>query len=682
MSTIAFKRRTAFASTVRNSPGGDRIGALTAARPMAGSFTRVSHAVRAFAAFVLLCHGTASQAEVLRIEVRHRDDYGTHERIIGRVHFAVDPEAAANRGIADLRLAPPNAAGKVEFASDLLFFLPKSTAGARGTVFLEAVNRGRDQSLGLMSDARQRDLAPERWDLGDRFVLTQGFAAAFLGWQFDVRPVQGLTFDAPIAAVRGAVRASYVEDGSGPRYTGFGVQYCARDQAQPDATLSFRRTFDGPAEVLSRDRWQFGPDGCSVRLPAGFEAGLYEAVYEAEGSPVAGLGLAALRDFASYLKFGASSGERQLRERPELVAHVIGFGYSQSARLLREFVRDGFNRDERGRRAFDGLMIASAGAGGGSFNHRFAMPGQAGNSVLSVLRPVDVPPFTDAGLLARARVDGVVPKILYTFSSTEYWARAGSLTHTTDDGLADLPPDPSSRLYLLAGTPHASGPLPPIRDTGSQRFRHDLNFAEQRWTLRALLVALDAWVRSGTEPPASRYPTIARGELVPREDVRFPRVAALPFADYLPPVWRMDFGAGYENTRVITREPPALGAPYRVLVPQVDGDGNDVGGVALPEVAVPLGTHTGWNVTEPQLPGLRYLAGLVGAFVPFARTRDARLTASDVRPSIAERYADERDYLARVERASQALVQQRLMLADDVPLVRQRAAAMWSAAAR
>jgi hypothetical protein len=553
-------------------------------------------ALAATLAVLCLVHGAG--AEVVRIEVRHRDDYGTHERIVGRVHFAVDPAAAANRGITDLRLAPTNAVGKVEFASDLLFFLPKSGNGARGTVFLEAVNRGRDQSLGLMSDARQRDLAPERWDLGDRFVLRQGFAAAFLGWQFDVRPAQGLTFDAPTAPVRGVVRASYVEDGSGVRYTGFGVQYCARDVAQSDASLSFRRAFDAAATILPRERWQFGPDGCSVRLPGGFEPGLYEAVYEAEGSPVAGLGLAALRDFASYLKFGASNGERGLRERPELVARVIGFGYSQSARLLREFVRDGFNLDERGRRAFDGLMIASAGAGGGSFNHRFAMPGQAGNSVLSVLRPVDVPPFTDSGLLARARVDGVVPKIVYTFSSTEYWARAGSLTHTTDDGLADLPPDPSSRLYLLTGTPHASGPLPPIRNTGAQRFRHDLNFADQRWVLRALLVALDDWIRTGAEPPPSRFPTIARGELVGRESVRLPRVPALPLPEYMPPVWRMDFGPGYAESRVITREPPALGEPYRVLVPQVDADGNDLGGVALPEVAVP----PDWSARSCRLP--------------------------------------------------------------------------------
>jgi hypothetical protein len=625
---------------------------------------------------LLLLIASYAAAEVVRIDVQRRDDFGTHERIIGRVHFSIDPSGRANTGIADVTRAPRNAAGRVEFASDLLFFMPKREEGARGTVFLEVVNRGRDQSLGLMSDARQRDLAPERWDLGDRFALTQGFAVAFLGWQFDVRPSQGLTFEAPVAPVRGVVRASYVEDGSGPRYTGFGVQYCARDPNQADATLTYRTAIDAQGETLPREAWRFVSGGCTVTMAGGFKTGLYEVVYEAEGSPVAGLGLAAIRDFASYLKFGAS-GVGVLRERPALVRRVIGFGYSQSARLLREFVRDGFNRDEQGRAAFDGLFIASAGAGGGSFNHRFAMPGQAGNSVLSILRPVDMPPFSDAGLLARARVDGVVPRIFYTFSSTEYWARAGSLTHTTEDGTKDLPPDPTSRLYFLAGTPHASGPLPPLRDTGSQIYRHDLNFADQRWVMRALLVDLDDWIRSGTEPPPSRYPTIARGELVPRTSVTFPRVPTLPFADYLPAVWGMDFGANFDTTRVITREPPVLGAPYPVLVPQVNADGNDVGGIPLPEIAVPIGTHTGWNVTVPPLPGLRYLAGLVGSFVPFARTADAR--QGDGRRAISERYAGRQDYLAQVERAAQALVAQRLLLPADLSLVRQRAATAWDA---
>ena len=138
-------------------------------------------------------------------------------------------------------------------------------------------------------------------------------------------------------------------------------------------------------------------------------------------------------------------------------------------------------------------MISSAGAGGGSFNHRFAMPGVAGNSVLSVLRPVDLPPFTDEGLLAQARAARVTPKIFYTFSSTEYWARAGSLTHASDDGGRDVPLAATSRLYFLAGTPHSSGQLSLVKGPRGSPYQHFTNFAQQRWVSRALLLDLDAF---------------------------------------------------------------------------------------------------------------------------------------------------------------------------------------------
>ena len=428
-------------------------------------------------------------------------------------------------------------------------------------MFLEVVNRGRDQSLGLMSDARQRDLAPENWNLGDRFLLEQGFTVAFLGWQFDVQPGDGLALTVPTAPVSGVVRASAVTvSRSGPGGA-IGLAYCAADPSQPDATLTFRSTIDGPSTVLPRDSWQFAPDGCSVRRSAGFDAGLNEVIYRATGSPVAGLGLAAVRDFASYLKHGATV--TTLRENPALMRRVIGFGYSQSGRFLREFVRDGFNQDERGRAAFDGLMIASAGAGGGSFNHRFASPGQAGNSVLSIFRPVDLPPFTDDGLLAKATAASVVPRIFYTFSSTEYWARAGSLTHTNENGTADVPLAATSRLYFLAGhRMRREG----CRRRRSRRATRSTSPISDGCCARCSSISTSGSA-AGTEPPPSRYPTIARRQLVPREAVRFPKVPSLPFADYMPGVWRMDYGAEYATTRVITKEPPSLGDPYPVLVP-------------------------------------------------------------------------------------------------------------------
>jgi hypothetical protein len=524
-----------------------------------------------------------------------------------------------------------------------------------------------------MSDARQRSLAPEAWSLGDGFLLTKGFTVAFLGWQFDIQRGEGLALEVPSAPVTGVVRASAVTVGPSGPGAAHALTYCAADPAQADASLTFRTVMAGPPQVLPRESWRFAPDGCSVRRAVGLEAGLSEVIYRATGSPIAGLGLAAVRDFASYVKHGSSVST--LRENPALMRRVIGFGYSQSGRFLRELVRDGFNRDERGRAAFDGLLIASAGAGGGSFNHRFAAPGQAGNSVLSILRPVDLPPFTDDGLLASATASSVVPKIFYTFSSTEYWARAGSLTHTSDNGTADVPFAPTSRLYFLAGAPHASGSLPPA----AQQTRYALNFAEQRWVLRALLVALDRWVSAGAEPPPSRYPTIRDRQLVTRDAVRFPKTATLPFPDYMPGVWRMDYGPEFAARRVITNEPPTLGAPYAVLVPQVDADGNDVGGIALPEVAVPLGTHTGWNVSTFPLSGLGYLAGLVGSFEPFARTRADREQSGDARRSIAERYSSRDEYLTRVTRALADLVRARFMLEADVESALVRAGVSWDA---
>jgi hypothetical protein len=623
----------------------------------------------------LLLITTAASAEVVRIEILERDNVGKYERLIGRVYFAIDPANPANRAIADLRLAPANASGLVEFSSDVMFLRPRTSDRSLGTVFVEVVNRGNDQSLGLMSGAVGRpNVSPADWDLGDRFVLEQGFTLAFLGWQFDVPPAQGLGLRAPVAPVRGTVRTNYVHARASAGNTAFALTYCAADPAQASATLTIRTQIDGVAQAVPRQGWRFAPDGCAVGLQSAVAGGLYEVVYEASGSPVAGLGLAAVRDFVSYLKYGGAGAT--LRERPDLLQRVIGFGYSQSGRFLRELVRDGFNRDEQGRAAFDGLLIASAGAGGGSFNHRFAMPGQAGNSVLSILRPVDLPPFADDGLLARAHADGSAPRIFYTSSSTEYWARAASLTHTNEDGTADAPLAPTARHYLLSGTAHAGGPLPALR---LAQYRHDLNFAEQRWVLRALLVGLNAWIRSGVEPPPSRVPTIAGGQLVPRARVRFPALPALPFPAYMPRVWRVDYGSRYAADRIITNEPPTLGAPYAVLVPQVDADGNDEGGVRLPEVAVPLGTFTGWNRTVMPLHDLDYLAGLAGSFDPLARTRSDRERSGDPRPSIAERYKGRSDFLARVTRAIDDLIRERFLLAADRAAVLQRARDTWTA---
>lgn len=632
------------------------------------------HLLKSAALLLLVCGSAA--AEVQRIEIRSREDLGSFERLLGRVYFSTDPKLTVNQAIADIALAPRNPEGKVEFSSDLMLIRPKKGGKSRGSLFLEIANRGGPQSLGLLSGAAGGDPRPEHWDLGDRFVLEQGFTLAYLGWQFDLAAGRGVKLYAPVAPVEGPVRQSHVEPpGAGTHANTFSLAYCATDPEDKTARLTYRMKIDEPGKVIDRSLWHFRNDGCAVTIQGSFDTGLYEAIYRAKNPAVAGLGMAAIRDFVSYLKYGGKSSE--LREDPSQLRRIIGYGYSQSGRFLREFLRDGFNQDEMGRAAFDALMISSAGAGGGSFDHRFAMPGVAGNSVLDILRPSDIPPFTDDGVLAKAEAAHVTPRIFYTFSSSEYWTRFGSLTYTTPDGKADVPLNPRSRLYFLTGTPHAAGPLPPARRSRGAEDVHPLNFAEQRWVTRALLLDLDAWTASGTEPPPSAYPTIRRGELVPLTSIRFPTSPVIARPYYMPQIWRMDFGPEFAAKGIISQEPPALGAPYTVLLPQVDADGNDQGGIKLQEIAVPLGTYTGWNMQLPSMSSLNFLSGLVGSFEPFPRTREEREKSADSRRSIQERYSSRQDYLDRVKRASESLVRQRFMLADDIPGVMRRAAEMW-----
>src|SRR5579859_5753846 len=185
------------------------------------------------AALLLLLAGMAA-AEVDRIEIRSRADAGRYERIVGRVYYSIDPALAANRGITDISLAPKNSAGRVEFSGDVLVWRPRDARKSRGAVFLEVVNRGGPQSLYLISGAGGGDAAPERWDMGDRFLLEQGFTVVFLGWQFDVSPQEGLTFQAPTVPVTGIVRESYPAAESSSRRGALGLSYCAADPQQPD----------------------------------------------------------------------------------------------------------------------------------------------------------------------------------------------------------------------------------------------------------------------------------------------------------------------------------------------------------------------------------------------------------------------------------------------------------------
>jgi Alpha/beta hydrolase domain len=657
-------------------------------------------------AILVLFGFQAAQAAVKQIVVASREPWlqgrsmgpaGAYEKLQGRVVYAISPNDAANSRIADLALAPRNAEGMVEFSGDFVVLRPVDPKKARRSVFLEILNRGRTQANGSFfssgGNTPFRVESLEGVELSDAFLFEQGFTVVWVGWQFDL-PAAFIRLTAPVAAVSSIVRDEILEAGE-PAASVYPLSYCAADAVQANATLTLKARVNDPGAVLPRTSWSFArerrgetvSDACAVLLLGGFKPGqLYEVVYRGATAPVAGLGLAAIRDFVSYLKYGGV--DSVLRDHPETEQYVLGYGYSQSARLLRQYLYQGFTADERGRQTFDAMFIASAGAGRGSFNHRYAVPGEAGNSVLSILRPVDLFPFSDGeeldpvtgkrdGLLLEARKSKTLPKIFYTYSSTEFWARVGSLAYTNLNGAGELPIDANSRLYFFPGTPHSRAPFPPVTEIGYRtRFLDPANFASSGWSFRALLLDLEAWTAQGKTPPPSAYPHLAR-ELVAREKVKFPKVPGMDFPSSMPRNWRMDYGEDFPSKGVISIDPPKLGPAYTVLVPQVNADGNDLGGIALPFLAVPLGTYTGWNYQLPRLESLDYLAGLFGSFEPFPLTKEKRLAAGDPRASIQERYKGREDYLARIQASAEKLVQRRLLRPEDVSGIAKESAMYW-----
>jgi hypothetical protein len=265
-------------------------------------------------------------------------------------------------------------------------------------------------------------------------------------------------------------------------------------------------------------------------------------------------------------------------------------------------------------------------------------------------------------------------EIFHVLTSTEYWARYGSLVHTSVDGTEDLGLASESRLYFIAGVPHAGGDVFPLsRVVDEEHYENPVAPGMPKaWVFRALLEALDGWVARNVEPPPSAYPHIADGTLVRHERVRWPAVTGFATPAWMPGVWRVSDGTATDR-----REPPRLGTEYTALVPDVDSDGNERAGIRHYHVAVPLGTWTGWNVSVPAHPELRYLGGLRGSLLPFAPTREAREAASDGRPSIAERYAGREDYRSRVLSVTNNLAARRYVREADVAVIEREALEFW-----
>jgi hypothetical protein len=329
----------------------------------------------------------------------------------------------------------------------------------------------------------------------------------------------------------------------------------------------------------------------------------------------------------------------------------------------------GFNQDESKRRVFDGMMPYINGSGGGFFNYRFAQPNQTAFQRWSHVYPEQIFPFayttltdpltgkTDS-VLARCGASGPCPKIMEVNESNSYWFKSASLAITTPDGTTDLSDPPNVRFYLLSSIAHgvASG----------RGFCQQLqNPISPGPALRALLTTLTEWTVSGKEPPPSRVPRLHDGTLVqslPQSAVGFPEIPGVAYTGVASVRELYDYGSEFDRG-VITRWPPApTGRAYPTLVPKVTADGIDLPGVQLPDVAVPVGTYTGWNLlaTAP-----KDECSAMGSFIPFAVTKEQRIAVGDPRPSLEERYGTHSRYVAAVEAAANRLVAERFLLPED-----------------
>ena len=631
-------------------------------------------------------------SEVVGFEVRERSAVlegeafgkaGGYERIVGKASFAVDPKAPANGIIHDLEFAARNKKGLVEFSADVYVLKPLDLAKGNGTVLLEVPNRG---GKGLMRfNYGTRSLDPRtREEFGDGFLLKQGYTLVWVGWQFDLRDGKDvLRLSAPVAkGVSGLVRSEFspskIENSfsvAGPRHT----PYPALDPADASYRLIVREYADGEGIEIPRDRWHFS-DPTTVTMRKGFLPGKhYEVVYKSKDPAVAGLGAAAIRDLVSYLKFGAGEDAAVLGDAHSHIRHAIGYGSSQCGRFLRTFIYEGFNADEGGRKVFDGVSAHIAGAALGSFTHRFAQPTRT-----SPFYTIDVFPFRDLtghdpvtsandGILRLAEKAGVVPKIFYTNTSSEYWGRSASMMHTTIDGKDDAPLAPETRLYHFAGTQHGAGAVPPRK---SDAHSYPANGNDYRPLQRALLVALRKWITEGEEPPASRYSSVA--QLVPLGKLKFPPIPGFRTPGRVRTAMRLDYGPEFHSAGIISFEPPKMaGARYPVKLPQIDSDGNEIGGIRLPSIEAPLAAYTGWNLFNPKVIDTDEVAGSAGSTLYFARTKAERLKRKDPRPSIEERYESRDEYGRQARAAALKLVEERYLLEADLGRVVESCLALW-----
>ena len=670
-----------------------RLARLTSVRSVGDEGPLIKESLAALLLPAALVGGVATaSAQVRRLEITSRDVVsggqpfgraGAYERIRGRVHGALDPADPRNRIIQDLELAPRNADGQVEYVATFALMKPVELQRGSGVLVYSVVNRGN----------------------GSPAAGPEGHISLVSGWQGDVTPsADNQTIQVPVArrrdgsALTGPVLARFSDLRPGTttasiRIGSMGAAFyrpATLDTSQ--ATLAFHGAETARGEVQDAGvvppaEWAFAdcrtvpypgtPDPSRVCLKDGFDpARLYELVYTARDPLVLGIALAATRDIVSFFRYATADARGTANPVAKAVTRAVAAGTSQAGNFLKTFVHLGFNEDLSGQIVWDGLFPYIA-ARQTPINFRFAAPGGAA----SLYEPGSEPAlwwsrYADTargrktvGLLDRCSATRTCPKIIEAFGSAEFWGLRMSPGLVGTDAVKDIPLPANVRRYYMPGTTHGGGAGGFEREAPSGgRCILAANPNPMGDTMRALMAALVEWVVSGTPPPPSRYPTLAEGQLVPATQAAtgFPRIPGVSLVE-VNPLIDYDFGPGFvyeDMSGEITRQPPAIRQVLPTLVPRVDADGNEIGGVPSALHQAPLGTYLGWNI---QASGFfkGQICGFQGGYVPFAVTRAERMESGDPRPSLEERYGTAEGYACAVHRAVTTLVADRFLLRDD-----------------
>ncbi len=595
---------------------------------------------------------------------------GAYERVWGVAKGELDPADSRNKVIVNLERAPRNARGKVEYEVEWFMLRPADASKGNRKLLFEVTNRGRKFLMNWIMDAPMQaagavnDPKTEK-DAGNALFFRQGWTMAWAGWDPDApKTNNGMAMKIPVVPnVTRMIRDELVNGTRAPQGGSFRLSYEAATTEPAKSKLTMRRKEKDPRVEVPVSDWAFVNPREITLLPVGTkpEPGtLYDLHYPAKDPKVLGIGFAATRDLVSFLRYESGDDEFQRNPADRGIEKVIATGISQSGRYLRDFVHQGFNQDEGKRKVFDGVLAHISGIGGVFLNAEFGQPARTNTQHEDHYYPENAFPFSVAKTTdpvtkksgALLRGDGFDPLWIEVNTSTEYWQKGASLLHTDPLGRKDLTLPANARVFMIAGTQHGgrAGLKSDFGPCMNPRNPHSPAPA-----LRALLVALDAWVSTGKAPPASRVPTLATKTLVHADNTGFPRIPGLAVADFVNSVALYGDWVNPKETAP---------SPYRPMVSKVAPDGNELAGLRLPGIEAPLATYTGWNLYKaPFTEG--ELCDRDGSYSPLPATRKERESKGDPRPSLEERYGTHANYVKKLESSARTLVRERLLLAED-----------------